>query len=468
MRAYHGRRLHEFEGFAELADFLATHDSDSPPTGTFEEYERQLSRLMRNLESKITERQLARYDVDLDRITVDGVEYVKCLSQEPKTYRCASGPVSVPRNLYRPRGGGKSICPLDLRAGIVGSFFTPVLASQVLYVMGLMPSHDAEKLFDVMEIPGPSSSSCDRLPKVFNHAWEQRRESWETALRCRETIPVEASVLAVSIDGVMIPDKDAQVEAKRQRAEGEKNKKPGKRQTGPAGFKEVGCGTVTLYDEAGERLETVCYGRAPEYKKKTLTEQLDAEVEAILAARPDLRLVALADGAEENWRYFDCPTWKDAVKIVDYWHACEHIQMGLQTYYPAGSASGRAEFGRLRVLLRDLDNGVDEVLQSFRAIYRKLRSKARRKELLKEIRYFENQRDRMNYAEYQRLGFPIGSGVVEAACKTLAVQRMKRSGMSWRHGKQGILSIRSLQQSRRWDPAWELVAADFRKEVLAA
>lgn len=468
MGSYHGRRLHDFDGFAELSDFLIAHGNCSSPKGTFEEYERQLSRQMRKLESEIAEQQLARYDVDADRVTVDGVEFRKCLSQEPKTYRSASGSVTVRRNLYRPKGGGKSICPLELRAGIVGGLFTPVLASQVLYMMGLMTSSDAEKLFEVMEIPGPSSSSCDRLPKVFNKVWEKHRESWETALRCRETVPVEASVLAASLDGVMIPDKDAQAEAKRQRAEAERNNKPSKLKSGPAGFKEVGCGTVTLYDEEGERLETVCYGRAPEYKKKTLTEQLDAEVESILAARPDLHLVAIADGAEENWRYFDRPAWKDAIKIVDFWHACEHIQAGLQTYYGANSVSGRAEFGRLRVLLRDKNNGVEYVLKSFRSIYRKLRSKARRKELQKELTYFENQRERMDYAEYQKLGFPIGSGVVEAACKTLAVQRLKRSGMSWRHGKQGILSIRSLQQSLRWWRAWDLLANDFRKDVLAA
>ncbi len=57
---------------------------------------------------------------------MDGIEYVKCLSQEPRTYRSASGPVSVPRNLYRPKGSGKCICPIELRAGIVGRFFTPV------------------------------------------------------------------------------------------------------------------------------------------------------------------------------------------------------------------------------------------------------------------------------------------------------------------------------------------------------
>lgn len=63
-------------------------------------------------------------------------------------------------------------------------------------------------------------------------------------------------------------------------------------------------------------------------------------------------------------------------------------------------------------------------------------------------------------------GLPIGSGVVEAACKTLATQRLKRSGMSWSDGKQPILTIRSLQQSNRWDRGWALVAAEFQKTPL--
>jgi hypothetical protein len=56
--------------------------------------------------------------------------------------------------------------------------------------------------------------------------------------------------------------------------------------------------------------------------------------------------------------------------------------------------------------------------------------------------------------------------MVEAACKTLATQRLKRSGMSWRDGKQAILTLRSLQQSRRWTAAWSLLAQHFRVEII--
>jgi len=72
----------------------------------------------------------------------------------------------------------------------------------------------------------------------------------------------------------------------------------------------------------------------------------------------------------------------------------------------------------------------------------------------------------MDYAEYIRNGLPIASGVMEAACKTLVTQRLKQSGMAWTQaGGQPILTLRSLIQSDRWQPAWELLRADFGKIV---
>jgi hypothetical protein len=84
-----------------------------------------------------------------------------------------------------------------------------------------------------------------------------------------------------------------------------------------------------------------------------------------------------------------------------------------------------------------------------------------------ELTYFRNQRPRMHYAEYLRKKLPIASGVMEASCKTLVTQRLKRSGMAWtRPGGQAILTLRSLIQSERWRPAWELLHADFCKTVI--
>ena len=80
--------------------------------------------------------------------------------------------------------------------------------------------------------------------------------------------------------------------------------------------------------------------------------------------------------------------------------------------------------------------------------------------------YFRNHRHRMRYAESKARRLPIGSGVVEAASKTLVTQRLKRSGMRWRHaGGQAILTLRALMQSGRFDSAWELLSGTRRREV---
>lgn len=63
------------------------------------------------------------------------------------------------------------------------------------------------------------------------------------------------------------------------------------------------------------------------------------------------------------------------------------------------------------------------------------------------LRYFRKNRKRMRYAEWKRAGFMIGSGVAEAACKTLVAQRLKLSGMRWgSNGAQAILTMRALRR----------------------
>ena len=456
--------------FAILQNLLAArrHAGSEAAKMTFEAFEVELGQAVRGLENELKAADLARYDVDVDVVLVDGREWRKCLEQQPKTYLSSSGPVTVSRTLYRPAEGGKSICPLELRAGIMAGLYTPVLARQVAYLMGQMTSNETSMLVKELGIVGPSSSSCDRLPKVLSAVWEEHREAWEDALRQQEVVPGEASVVAVSLDGVMVPDKEGQREAKAKREEVQQQG-VSKQLSGPAGSREVGCGTVTLYDDEAHRLDTVRYGRAPEYKKRTLTQELDAELTSIVTVRPDLAVVALADGAEENWRYFDQSVSHHATKIVDHGHASQHLQEAMSAYYGDRSVEGRAAYERLRIILRDQPGGVDSVIAELARLSRKMPGKgrkSRRKRLNAELTYFTNQRGRMDYADYQARGLPIGSGVVEAACKTLATQRLKRSGMSWRDGKQAILTIRSLQQSNRWAAAWALLSEHFRVEVI--
>ena len=90
----------------------------------------------------------------------------------------------------------------------------------------------------------------------------------------------------------------------------------------------------------------------------------------------------------------------------------------------------------------------------------------RRQAIHKALAYFREHRHRMHYADLRARNLPIGSGVVEAACKTLVSQRLKRSGMRWRMtGGQAILTFRALCQSARFERAWSLLGETDKRSV---
>jgi hypothetical protein len=274
---------------------------------------------------------------------------------------------------------------------------------------------------------------------------------------------VAAKVIALSVDGVMTPIRGAD--------KLEKAQQPGKHASGPTGYKEVGCGTVTLYDQAAERLQTVRYARMPESKKVTLQQQLTTELTSILALSPALLRVHLADGAKDNWRLMNdieaqLPAPAQApIEIVDYYHACDHLKNGCDAAWGESTQASKDYFERMKTWLKEVADGAERVIRTLR-FQCSLGSGNKRKRLEAELTYFRNQQPRMHYAEYLRLGLPIASGVMEASCKTLVTQRLKRSGMAWaNHGGQAILTLRSLIQSNRWRSAWTLLSTNFRQIV---
>jgi hypothetical protein len=432
-------------------------------TPDFESFEHELHERIMAIERELLKEELARYDVTAKQVEVEGVEYRYTLTSS-ETYLSAAGHITVTRNLYRPSGrGSKSICPLELRAGIVGGHWTPRAARQAAYVMAHLTPGNSEALFDELGSMRPSRSSLDRLPKGLSPHWEVHRREWEAALHAQEIVPEEATVVAISVDGVTV----------RMKGNGRRTKRdlPGKHASGPTGQKEAGCGTVTLYDAEGVRLQTIRYGRMPESKKVTLQRQLETEMISVQAVRPDLKRVLLSDGAKDNWRLLRevdqaCgPPPQPSIEIVDFYHACDHLKEGCDAAWGESTPRGKAEFERLKTLLKEADDGAERVIRVLK--YHWGRARGRKRERLRvQLTYFRNQRHRMHYAEYIHNGLPIASGVMEASCKTLVTQRLKQSGMAWTlAGGQAILTLRSLIQSGRWQPAWELLRADFRKTV---
>ena len=80
---------------------------------------------------------------------------------------------------------------------------------------------------------------------------------------------------------------------------------------------------------------------------------------------------------------------------------------------------------------------------------------SRREDVMRELTFFKRNKCRMTYADFRRRGLPIGSGVVEAACKSIVKSRLCRSGMRWtRNGGQHILHLRTQIKSGQWDNCW--------------
>lgn len=270
-------------------------------------------------------------------------------------------------------------------------------------------------------------------------------------------IPEEARTVAVSIDGVLAPvDGGASPTGVRARAAAE-----GRLSKGPAGYREMGCATIAFCDEEGDLISAIRFGRGPEPKKQGLKDTLSLDLAHVLAARPDLRLAKIADAGGDNWEYL--ATLPAGPEILDFFHATEHIAAALAAVHGDGTFATRHKFDELRERLLTEHGGADRVIHALEYLRRKHPTVKRVGQVL---RYLRKNRHRMGYAEWKKQAFMIGSGVVEAACKTLVAQRLKLSGMRWStKGAQAILTMRGWDQSERFDEAWALVAATYQREI---
>jgi hypothetical protein len=426
--------------------------------GEFNQFERELGERLREVGREVLKEELRKADVDAGSVLIEGIACRRVL-RGTETYMTTMGPVTVERTLYKDRTdpAARAVAALEARLGIIGGFWLPEAAKQAAWVVSQMTPGLSEELFARVGNMQPSKSSLDRLPKEIHERWEDDRSAFEAELRSVTEIPEETKSIAVSIDGVLAPMKNGDAVATRTRAARE-----GRISKGPAGYREVGCATISFCDEDGEMISAIRMARMPEPNKKTLKASLLAEVGALLAQRPDLPVVKVADAAEDNWRFLHHQI-PGGPEVIDFFHAAEHLGQAIAAAYGDGTRETRLRFQELREVLLEDCGGVEQVIRSLAY----LRTKHPRKKRITEVlAYFRKHRSKMRYFEHKEFGLPIGSGPVEAACKTLVAQRMKQSGMRWgMEGGQGILTLRGWTQSERFDHAWALFAATYHVQV---
>ena len=157
--------------------------------------------------------------------------------------------------------------------------------------------------------------------------------------------------------------------------------------------------------------------------------------------------VVIGDGAEFIWNQA-CFHFPRATQVLDYWHASEHIWSLSRTLYGEGSEQGKRWAKERARSLKE-----DGPVPLLRALKRRRPGTAPMKEALRlETAYFQKNRQRMNYPRYRSRGMMIGSGPVEAGCKTVVCQRMKQAGMRWsRDGADAMLAVRTATLSNQWN-----------------
>lgn len=164
-----------------------------------------------------------------------------------------------------------------------------------------------------------------------------------------------------------------------------------------------------------------------------------------------MQVVLLIDGAAglANMGRLCFPT---AIQIVDFFHALEHAGKVLVTVL--GSKEHPDYKTRLRRWARQLLK--DQVEKLITQVRQECAGRSQAEAVEKELGYFANNVKRMQYGTFRRHGFFIGSGVVEAGCKTVIGSRCKQSGMFWgKPGAENILAFRCIHASRRLDEFWK-------------
>ena len=194
----------------------------------------------------------------------------------------------------------------------------------------------------------------------------------------------------------------------------------------------------------------------------------------LLANKPRLRLTLLCDGGPEMWNLlaaqFDRETFgrRRIYGLVDFWHTVEKLAAAAKVIEPKDADKLRTRW-KLRLL--NASSARAEILHELRASEADhvIAGDADNKPVHEAITYLVNNAGRMDYARARKLGLPIGSGNVEATCKSLVNLRMSRSGSRWKIDTgEHILRLRALALSDRWDAAMDLTLSPPKPRIRRA
>lgn len=178
----------------------------------------------------------------------------------------------------------------------------------------------------------------------------------------------------------------------------------------------------------------------------------------------DRQVICLMDGQRSLW-FRQRESLPRAIPILDLFHATEYLWEAAYCFEAKGSVQAEKIVNRYLGML--LQGKVTNVIQALRRKKSTLTGN-RLKTLDKVIRYYRANRDHMKYDQYLQSGYPIGSGVIEGACRHLVKDRMERSGMRWKtEGATNVLKLRAIYLNNHWDQFIEHRINTEQKQIYA-
>lgn len=403
---------------------------------------------------------LEGYEIDAPRVVLNETVY-RFKQESTKTFLTPFGPMELSRNLYQADPGGPCYIPLDAKWGMTGEFATLEVREAVLFSCAYITPEETVDLLHTCALFQPSATAVKHIVEETGDFLEPQAEQINQAIRQNETAPAGTQVLVASLDGVNV--RLTEPGTKRGRPKERPDKKTGK--TTPTVYKHASVASLSFYGAPGADKATparlVCryLAQMPEENAPVLKRRFEEELDHIEAHLPDgTTKILLFDGARGLWNYVeDNPRFADYEMLIDFYHTTEHLSKAAELLFGKGSAQAQAWYQTSYDKLLTQKRAADRLVRSITYhLNLKKRSTKRKKAIECERTFFARNQPKMTYADFRGRGLPIGSGPVEAACKTIVKTRLGRSGMHWSwHGGQRILQLRTYIKSGRWDAFWQ-------------
>jgi hypothetical protein len=221
------------------------------------------------------------------------------------------------------------------------------------------------------------------------------------------------------------------------------------------GYRQAMVGSISLYYFGGERLYTRYTALPPEYGKEQFYKAFDHEIKNVRKLYPNADYVGVADGAPDNWTFLQSRVDE---QILDFFHASEYLSKVSKAAFKRPDQASQW-LQKACHTLKEEEGGAELVLMQMKAFMNRQIYEDKKEIIQSSITYFTNHLHQMNYCKYQRNNWPIGSGVIEAACKVIVKQRLCNSGMKWtEHGAKTVLALRCFNKSDgMWEQFWNKV-----------